>query len=218
MNPVSSQQPIQQSIMPKKPLTDGSIKRESHIGPISFLVGLIFVGSVALAGGSWFMTKTAQKKLDAQTQLINSKLGNYETFTKEITELKSLDKKMRVGDKIVLNHFMVSPIFSILQSSTLKNVKYSKFSSASLDTNSKMVIVKASGSANSYEEIAQQSDALLACNTESIKNPVFSNLETDEKGRVNFDLEFSVDYNILSFDKNFNKVGTADYPCNQSTL
>lgn len=202
----------QQSIIPKKSVIEDHSKAPTHMSFATFVVMLIFIVSLILAGGSWFLANKEKKSLDQKIASINSTIANFNE--NEIDEIKDLNKITDSSDKLLESHYMVSPILKILQVTALKTVKYTKFSGASYDSKLKTVEVKMSGSAGTYTEIAQQGDAIINCNVQT--NPIFSNLALDEKGRVSFDMQFSVPFELISFDKNYQNLGNTNFPCSNN--
>ncbi len=61
--------------------------------------------------------------------------------------------------------------------------------------------VKLSGVAEDYKSIALQADVFNSDKGRSFKNVVFSNLARDKNGNVTFDLQFTVDPSLLSYEK-----------------
>ena len=117
----------------------------------------------------------------------------------EITQLQTLDKRLTASTQILANHIDISPIFDALAAVTMQSVRYTQFSySLGTDKNAN-VDIKMSGVAVGYRSIALQSD-ILGQNKTFI-DPVFSNLTLDDKGNVNFDLEFSVDPSFVNYKK-----------------
>ena len=104
---------------------------------------------------------------------------------------------MAASKEVLANHVVVSPVFEALQAETLKSISFTKFAYV-YEPLKKTVDVKMSGKATGYDAIALQSDELVK--NKYIKDPVFSNLNVDDKGRVVFDLQFSVDASYVNFD------------------
>ena len=117
----------------------------------------------------------------------------------KILQLQDLDKRINAANEVLSNHIAVSPIFSALQAVTMKTVGYTKFGYTFDGSKNSKIAVSMSGIAVGYASIAQQAD-LLAQNKYLI-DPVFSNLSLDDKGNVTFDLNFSVDPNLVDYKK-----------------
>ena len=65
-----------------------------------------------------------------------------------------------------------------------------------MDPNAK-VLVKINGTAVGYRSVALQSDFFTK--NKNIIDPVFSNLVLDDKGNVQFNLDFSVDPTLIDY-------------------
>jgi hypothetical protein len=89
-------------------------------------------------------------------------------------------------------------MFKLLGDLTIPSIQYTKFSH---DTTDKGFIVKMSGIATDYKSIALQADVFNSDQGRSFKNVVFSNLNKDKDGGINFDVEFVVDPSLLSYEK-----------------
>ena len=79
----------------------------------------------------------------------------------------------------------------------MKTVQYTNFSYTLGAEQDFKILVKMKGLAVGYRVVALQSD--LFTENEYLIDPVFSNLELDDKGNVLFDLEFSVDPNLVNY-------------------
>ena len=182
-------QNFQTSFIPKKPLTEGRAVASRPVGFLTIISIFIFFTVLLASGGLYFykgiLTKNVAQ-MDADLTLAQNRFE-----LSKITQLQTLDKRLRASTEILSKHVAISPIFSALQAVTRKTVRYTKFSYNLSDTSKTKVDVLMSGQAIGYRSIALQSD-LFATNKYLI-DPVFSNLSLDTKGNVLFDLAFSVD-------------------------
>ena len=188
-------QNFQTSFIPKKPIVKDRISTTRPVG--IFFVASIFILLVVLlaTGGLYFYKGVLNKNIvDMQNSLT---LAQNRFEPSKIAELQVLDKRLRAATQILSQHVAITPIFTVLESSTLKTVRYTKFSYTLGTGQSPTVDVQMSGVAIGYRSVALQSD-LLATN-KSFINPVFSNLTLDNTGNVLFDLEFSVDPNFVNY-------------------
>ena len=117
----------------------------------------------------------------------------------KILELQVLDKRINAANEILSNHIAISPIFNALQDITMKTISYTKFSYTFDGSASSKIEVSMSGTAVGYLSIAQQAD--LFSQNKYLIDPAFSNLSLDDKGNVTFDLDFSVDPNLVDYRK-----------------
>jgi hypothetical protein len=106
-------------------------------------------------------------------------------------EMERLDTKMKLASSVLSNHITLTPLFDLLGANTLKTIRFNKFSSDN-------GIVKLSGMASSYEDVAVESN--IVNKIAGIKDPSFSGLNLDDKGNVVFQLSFSIDPSHLRYN------------------
>ena len=123
-----------------------------------------------------------------------------------VEEMQKLDRRINSARDVLSSHVVISPIFKALEEYTLRSISFTKFTYA-FDPISQRVNVEMSGKATGYDAIALQSDALAT--NRYIKDPVFSNLNLDDKGKITFDLTFYVDPTFINFEDTLAREGTA---------
>lgn len=212
---------FQTSFIPKKPITtSSSVVRNtsrSFFGIISVII-LIVVGISSVGLFFYKSYLVGQKKVSS-----DSLLKVRDSFEKDtIDELELYDKRVLASKQVLNNHIVLSPLFSLIGNLTIPEVQYTKFDHVTTD---KGFFVKISGIASDYRSIALQADALNTSKGRSFKNVVFSNLTKNKDNRVGFDLEFSVDPALLSYEKNVlledspsKKVETSEVAPTQTSL
>jgi hypothetical protein len=180
------------TFIPKKPMVPDS---GSDNAPVSRPVGLLssislvlFFITLALGAGVYVWEKVAAAA--ASVTLVQK-----EFEPQYIAQLQSLDKQLRNANILIKNHTVTSPLFDLLEYSTLKQVQFGKFDYSVDDT--KGVQVKMSGTADSYQSIAQQSDVLGS--STFLKNVIFSNFFLTPQGKVSFDLSFGLTPDFVNF-------------------
>jgi hypothetical protein len=189
------EQNFQTSFIPKKPMIE---ERAVAIKPVSFLLVLsifLLCAMVVASGGLYFYRDVVTKNITKMESDLNLAKNRFEPS--KITQLQTLDKRLRASTEILSKHLAISPIFKALQSITMKTVRFTKFDYALDDERNIRVLVKMSGVAIGYRSVALQSN-LFAQNKYFI-DPIFSNLSLDNSGNVLFDLEFSVDPTFVDF-------------------
>lgn len=186
------------------------------LGILSLFTTIFFLGTIFSAVGIYLYNITLTKNINSITEQLKIAQKSYQSSL--ITTLEQTDKRLKSANEVFSNHIIVSPIFYALQSLTLKSIAFNNFSYEFSDEGN--VIVKLSGRANNYESIALQSDTLST--NRFIKDPVFSNLNLDDDGKVLFDLEFVVDKVFVNFITDTNKANavdtTLDVPNNNEIL
>ncbi|MFZ2072119.1 MAG: hypothetical protein WA101_02470 [Minisyncoccia bacterium] len=189
------EQNFQTSFIPKKPMIEDRAVPSRSVGLLTIISIFIFFAVAVASGGLYFYKGVLEKNIVKMNSDLTLAKNRFEPA--KITQLQVLDKRLSAADGILSKHIAVSPIFKALQDTTMKNVRYTKFSYEFSTEKVSNIIVKMSGQAVGYRSIALQSD-IFAKNKYFI-DPVFSNLSLDDKGNVLFDLEFSVDPSFVDY-------------------
>lgn len=177
-------------VAPQMPPPRESSGGGSLLGLIS---GIIFVGSILSAVGVYAYNMTLTKDISSMIAQVDIAKKDYQKDL--IATFEATDKRFKSAKEIFSNHIMVSPIFDTLQNLTLKTISFNNFSYTFNKVGN--VEVKLSGKAQTYEAIALQSDTFSK--NRFISDPVFSNLNLDEKGKISFDLFFVVDKTFVNY-------------------
>jgi hypothetical protein len=205
---------FQTSFIPKRPLAEERVDRPQSISIVSLLSTLVFISALVLAGGSYFY-----KSVTTQSVATNAKqfaLAKNRFEPRLVTDLAVLNKRITSAQEILSSHVTVTPIFQALSDLTLRTIRYTKFTYAvGITNNARAIVVKMGGQADGYQSIALQSDVFKQ--NKYIQDPVFSNLNLDDKGRVTFDLTFTVDQSLVSFSEGLARQSMSPgQPTNQS--
>lgn len=187
---------FQTSFIPKKALTEERPVRTRPVSLFLFLATILFIASIASAGFVYFTKAGLERGVAGMRSDLDAASAAFEGDF--IADLQELDRRIAASKQILDNHISISPIFESLQTLTLKSVQFTKFEYKITGTGaSAMIDVKMSGKTDEYESLALQSDALTK--NKYFKDPIFSNLNIDEKGNVLFDLTFKVDPNLVLY-------------------
>lgn len=197
------EQNFQTSFIPKKPIIEESVKPKKSMGILTVFTVIIFLSVVLSFGGLFFYQKVLSQNIADQEKQLNLANQRFEVST--ITELQTLDKRLKSSDAILAEHLTISPIFKVLQDITMKSVRYTQFN-YEIGAND-MILVKMTGEAEGYRAIALQADLFSA--NKNLRDPVFYNLNLQEKGEVLFDLEFSVDPSLVNYKQTLEKERTS---------
>jgi hypothetical protein len=189
------EQNFQTSFIPKKPMV-----RESATAPRSVnfftIISLFILFTILLVTGGLYFYKGIMAK-DVVAKKTNLTLAKNRFEPSKIQELQVLDKRLNAANEILSKHIAVTPIFQALQETTMKSVRFTKFSYSFGEDEKSRINVKMSGVTLGYSFLALQSD-LFAKNKNFI-DPVFSNLLLNENGNVAFDLNFSVNPSFVDY-------------------
>jgi len=186
---------FQTSFIPKKTIIEGPKKIRSGGGIVNLLSFIIFIASLLSAGGAYFYRESVKTNIDEFKKSLAIAKNQFEPSL--ITELQILDKRLNAATNILDQHVAVSPIFELLQDSTLPTVRYSDFT-YDINSTTNLVNVEMKGEAKGYNFIALQAD--LFNENKFIKNPIFSDFILDQNGNVDFNLTFSVDKSLVSYE------------------
>jgi len=179
---------FQTSFIPKKSLYDSTSTRPkaSRMSLLTLLAVIVFLLSLALAGGAFVYGKFTSINIDRKAKELEEAKA---AFNPElINELSRLSKKMSVAEDLLNSHISASEIFEALSAATLKSVKFEDFT---YNYTPEKITLSMRGESGGFSSIALQSD--LFGKSKVIKKPVFSNLNLDEKGNVEFLFTAEVD-------------------------
>jgi hypothetical protein len=194
---------FQTSFIPKKPIQETREPSTRRVNVFLFIANIIFIASIAAAGFVYLTKGSLTRSIASmRTDLETAEQAFESNF---ISDLQNLDKRINTASIILQNHISVSPILKSLQELTLSSVQFTKFSHTITGSGaSSVIVVSMSGKTDEYESLALQSDALTK--NKYITNPVFSNLNLDERGNVLFDLTFFVDPNLVLFGESVKRL------------
>jgi hypothetical protein len=189
------EQNFQTSFIPKKPIIE---HHESPTRSVSIftVISIVILFTVLLAtGGLYFYKEVLAKNIAQMANDLDLAKNRFEPS--KITELQTLDRRLRNSSEILANHTAITPVFEVLSALTMKTVRYTTFKyDIGTEKNAK-VMIKITGIAVGYRSVALQSD--LFAKNKNLIDPVFSNLTLDQSGNVLFDLEFSVDPAFVNY-------------------
>jgi hypothetical protein len=192
-------------------------ERVSSTRSIGFfsIVSIFMLFAVLLATGALYFYKIiVTKNIEKMKEELIIARNRFEPA--RITELQVLDRRLSSSKEILSKHIAITPIFQALQDITMKTVRYTKFGYIlGEDPQHSRITIKMNGTAIGYRSVALQSD--LFTENKNLIDPVFSNLTLDDKGNVNFDLEFSVDPSFVDY-KTMLKTMTAPAPVVESEI
>ncbi len=202
---------FQTSFIPKKPLVSGSqvpVSASRPMGVFNFLSILFVIMVIALYGGLFVYKNLLSKNLNNLHTSLKTSQNSFELET--IGDLQLFDKRMAVSKQVMSGHIVFSPLFELISELTLPSVQFTKFGQTS-SVDGRNILVNMSGLAKDYRSIALQAQVLNSDKGKYFKDVVFSNLgladEKDKKGYVKFEISFSVDPTLLSYEKAILKSG-----------
>ncbi|MEK9182453.1 MAG: hypothetical protein AAB809_00050 [Patescibacteria group bacterium] len=187
---------FQTSFIPKKSIIT---ERVPATRPVSFfvIISIFILFCVILATGVLYFYKGIKIKGIAEMEK-NLNLAKNRFEPAKITELQVLGKRLNASTEILSKHIAITPIFEELQKITMKTVRYTQFNYDFTKDEPPMILVRMSGVAVGYRSVALQADLF---NNKNFIDPIFSNLQLDDKGNVLFNLEFAVDPSFVDYKK-----------------
>ncbi|MBP6855125.1 MAG: hypothetical protein KBC29_02700 [Candidatus Pacebacteria bacterium] len=198
---------FQTSFIPKKSLAEERVTTRRPASLLVFFATLVFFASLASAAGVYFYRASLVKQVEAMSSQLDKARARFEPSL--ITDLEDLDRRLSASESVISNHTVISPIFETLETLTLKTIRYTSMDYEIDKENGGAVNIKLRGQSSSgYTPIALQSDMFLQ--NKYIIDPIFSNLLVDASGKVNFDLEFTVDPTYLSYTEFVNRSAVSD--------
>ncbi|MBP6060659.1 MAG: hypothetical protein KA515_01485 [Candidatus Pacebacteria bacterium] len=189
------EQNFQTSFIPKK-----TIVKERSISPqsVSFstIVSIFILFSVIVGtGGLYLYKEVLAKNITEMVDSLTLAQNRFEPST--IAAIQTLDSRLNAAKEILANHIAITPIFEELGKITRKTVRYTSFTYSLPGEANGKVLVTMNGIAIGYSQIAMQAD--LFSKDKNFTDPVFSNLQLDDKGYVTFQLEFLVDPSFVNY-------------------
>ncbi len=164
---------------------------------------IIFVLSIAIGGGSYFLRKNQEVKTKKHEDTLTRSKERFESGI-PIRTLQQFDLRLRSAKELLSKHKSFAGLFPLIEKITLKDVQFTSFTYNDVD-NGKKNSVQLIGRAPNYKAIAEQSEQFS--NDEEarryITDVVFSNLSVDPKNNdfVNFEVRFQVDPEFLVYNR-----------------
>ena len=190
-------QQITTTFIPKKPVIETAAVRTDRI-PQSvslagfFAVGMLIVTAVGI-GGIYVYRDYVQKQIIEQEISLNKSEKSFEPNL--LQELTTVDKKLKNAAIVFKQHKALSPVFDILESVTLPNVRYTRFDFSFNESGN--ATVNLSGETDSYTAIAMQSQSLSEVT--AFQNVIFSDFTRTPKKLVAFNVSLTVKPELLIF-------------------
>jgi len=207
---------LQTSFIPKQTIraSTNPAPTEGGMGLFTLLSFMILFLSLLTAGGAFayqqYLINHLYKDCEVtdQTQPNTDQLGLYSSVDRNcglyltledkkralgaggLTRMEGLDTKMKLATTVLSQHLTLLPLFDLLGTSTLKTIRFTKFSTSN-------GTVELNGLAGSYEDIAVEAKVLNKM--PEVNDTVFSNLSVDQTGKVTFSLKFKVDPSKLRY-------------------
>jgi hypothetical protein len=189
---------FQSSFIPKGPLattgTATKISRDAGHSILGTLAVFVFTFAILLTLGVFGYEFYLKANISKMTDNLASAKASLEPET--IQKISDLDGRIISTKDLLDNHIVLSPLFDYLEISTLKNVRFTQFQ---YQTTEKGLEVNMRGQARGYSAVALQSE--IFNKSPYFRNPIFADLDLDERGNVTFSFKANLDPSILSYKK-----------------
>lgn len=199
------------SFIPKKSLAATSQSQnkgirgtKSSIGIVFLITLIIFIGVLALAVGVFLYQQFLLQDIDRKRGSLDRARAAFEPAL--IEEIGRLDVRMKSAGEILGNHKALSVFFDLLETNTLVSLQFQNLG-YKVDEAGR-ISVSMSGVASSFSSVALQSD--IFGKNKFIREPIFSNLNLDNKGNVVFDFSAFIDPRLLSYVDNVSQNNSMD--------
>ena len=192
------EQNFQTSFIPKKSIVKERVISTQSISLVTVFSLFIFLAIVVGTGGLYFYKGVLEKNVSEMKKTLSLAQNRFEPSI--ISNLSALDRRLTASSEILSKHVVVTPIFEVLQASTMKTVRFTSFNYTVPTDAKNSVLVKLGGIAIGYRSVALQAD--LFNKNPNFIDPIFSNLQLDEKGNVTFEVSFSVDPSLVNYKQN----------------
>jgi hypothetical protein len=188
---------FQTSFIPKQPVTSDAPHHASATS-LFFLFGfIIFMASIAAAGGVFIYGQIVKKNIDNGTSQLTLNRNAFDPNT--INEITRLNDRINAATYLLQNHKSVSTLFLVLGNATLKNVRFNDFNYTGVGDKISLTM---KGQATSYETVALQAKAFTDPSLKNVfRSPLFGDLTLDTLGNVSFSFSTGIDPLLVDYYK-----------------
>jgi hypothetical protein len=183
------------SFIPKKPISAQSSSSRKGVGFLTLISSVIFVGTSLFAAGVFMYKLTVEQRIEAQIKTLEKVRQSFEPNF--ISQATRLNRRIVAANKILDSHLSPSSIFELLETFTLKTISFSSFQFE--DSVDGKVIVSARGEGDSFASVVLQSDEFG--NSGYMRDVLFSGLEPNQQGNVDFTFEATLDPQLILYRK-----------------
>ena len=182
------------SFIPKKDTSVVEDKKKfgKTIDIYLLISSVIFFATIISAIGVFLYKSYLNSQIEDSIIILEREKGSLDTESIKI--LSTLDKRIKVSEKLLDEHVDMVGFFEILENSTLESIQ---FTSLDLILEDNIVDVSMNGIADSYASIALQSDAFSE--NPAFSNPIFSDLIITRTGDIEFSFSTQLDKSFVLY-------------------
>lgn len=193
---------FQTSFIPKKSLEDtGKVKVKTPFNIFSLVSTLLITITILVSVVAFGYSYILNKDINTARQELVDKERKFDYSA--VDEIVRVDNKLQASANLLGSHTAITGVFKYLEEATLKNLQFSSFDFSALSPSRVSISMK--GKARSFGAVARQAELFTASTASRgvyFTDPVFSDLDLDDKGNVNFSFISSVDPRIISYKEN----------------
>ncbi len=205
---------FQTTFIPKKNLVQSTGKPPHTTNFFTLMATIIMLTVIVVAGGMWgwkLYLKNHNTKLKTE---LDTNLKQFEPAL--ISELSRLDTRIEASKTLLNQHVALSSFFDFLSDVTLPSVRFSSFKYA---ITGPKITVTMTGQAQSFGAVAlQASEFLKPSNSAVVKNPLFSDLNLDTAGNVQFSFTGTLDPSKISYKAFLNSQAVTNIPTMEASV
>lgn len=177
--------------------TAGTVSRVSRGAKGSILATLaVFVFTLAVLLSLGVFAYEFYLKSNISRMGNNLAVARQSLEPETIKKIADLDNRLISTKEILERHVVLSPLFGYLETSTLRTVRFTLFD---FKTTEKGLELSMRGQARGYSAVALQSE--IFNKSPYFKEPIFADLDLDDKGNVTFSFRAKLDPSIVSYRK-----------------
>ena len=192
------EQQFRSSFIPKKPITAPvRSARPKPLGVAFVAASMLLIIAAASAGGAFGFEQYLKGQIQERVAALERNRSQLQPEL--IDELRRADARIQHANTLLREHVAISPVFSLLEESTLFNVQYTGFSYATGPDGS--IVLSMAGKAPSFRSLALQARSFEG--NQSFSDVVFSEIAVDDTGRVGFKVDLNVAQSVLGYDNWF---------------
>ena len=188
------------SFIPKKTLTATPKKRRKPTNLLTLFSLIVFFTVVLTAVGVFLYGEFLRSSIDRKQDSLDRSRGAFEPAL--INELARLDERIVASEQILSQHVALSQLFDFLETNTLATVRFGEFALTAISPDQYNLVMQ--GQATSFDAVALQSD--IFGESELLVGPIFSDLDLDAFGNV----QFNVNAIVNGFEISYSGRGTSN--------
>ncbi|MEY2641062.1 MAG: hypothetical protein RL150_455 [Candidatus Parcubacteria bacterium] len=185
------------SFIPKKPiagpLPGSAVSRLAGINFLTLLATVVFLAAVLFGAGIFLYNNQLERQIENQVAMLREVQQTFEPNF--IAQATRLNQRIVSAERLLERHVSPSAIFAELEASTLQTVSLNNFTFS--DNVDGKIIIRASGEGDSFRSIVLQSDQFGKSGY--MRDVLFSGLEPNPRGNVDFTFEAVLDPKLISF-------------------